>query len=230
MANLPRLEDREGRMKSLVIKKRKVALVDDESGILQLFHHILNEQYEIFTFNNPKTFLETLVLRKPKPFDILITDFRMPQMTGLEMIRQAQTNGFFFPSIIFSGHLDKKAIIEAVDLGVFRLLEKPTSPDVVISAIEELFVEYEIRETRDEIRKITAQMREYYSFIRLLISAHIPETEVQNFSLQIDPQGEVRHQESFDHLMDQLEDRLEGLLKSETVLEDVRAKRYKNIA
>ena len=59
---------------------------------------------------------------------------------------------------------------------------------------------------------------------------YIGETEVQNFSLQIDPQGEVSHQESFDHLMDQLEDRLEGLLKSETVLEDVRAKRYKNIA
>ncbi len=217
-------------MKSLVIKKRRVALVDDESGILESFKAILKEHYEIFTFDNPNTFLETLVVKQPRPFDILITDFRMPQMTGLEMIQQAQKKNFFFPAIIFSGHLDKNSIMEAVDLGVFRLLEKPTSPDVVISAIEELFVEYEIRETRDEIRKITAQMREYYSFIRLLISAHIPETEVQNFSLQLDPQGEVRHQESFDGLMDQLEARLEGLLTSEKVLEDVRGKRYKNIA
>ncbi len=217
-------------MKSLVIKKRRVALVDDESGILQLFQTILCEHYEIFTFDNPKKFLETLILKQPRPFDLLITDFRMPLMTGLEMIQQAQKRNFFFPAIIFSGHLDKKSIMEAVNLGVFRLLEKPTSPDVVISAIEELFVEFEIRETRDEIRKITAQMREYYSFIRLLISAHIPEIDVQNFSLQLDPQGEVRHQESFDHLMDQLEARLEGLLTSEKVLEDVRGKRYKNIA
>ena len=217
-------------MKSLVIKKRRVALVDDESGILQLFQTILCEHYEIFTFDNPKKFLETLILKQPRPFDLLITDFRMPLMTGLEMIQQAQKRNFFFPAIIFSGHLDKKSIMEAVNLGAFRLLEKPTSPDVVISAIEELFVEFEIRETRDEIRKITAQMREYYSFIRLLISAHIPEIDVQNFSLQLDPQGEVRHQESFDRLMDQLEARLEGLLISEKVLEDVRGKRYKNIA
>ncbi len=217
-------------MTSLSIQKKKVALVDDESGLHELFRDILNEKYELFTFDNPKKFLETLVSKKPMPFDILITDFRMPGLTGLEMIRQAQKKGFYFPSIILSGHLDKKSIFEAVDLGVFRLLEKPTSPDLILSAIEELLVEYEIRDTRNEIRQIIAQMREYYSFIRLLISAHIPETEVENFSLQINPQGEVLHQESFDHLMDQLEARLEGLLKSERLLEQARALRYKNIA
>ncbi len=217
-------------MKSLVVPKKRVALVDDESGLLELFHDILDQKYELITFDNPQKFLDKLVLNKPRPFDILITDFRMPGMTGLEMIGLAQKNNFFFPTIIFSGHLDKKTILDAVNLGVFRLLEKPTSPDHIISAIEELLVEQEIRNTRQEIRQITAQMREYYSFIRLLISAHIPETEVENFSLQLDSQGEVYHEQSFDHLMDQLEARLESLLKSETVLEEFRGKRYKNVA
>ena len=217
-------------MKTLVIPKRRVVLVDDESGLLDLYHHILGDIYQISTFDSPQKFLDSLVSKDSMPFDILITDLSMPGINGIEMIREANKKGFYFPSIILSGYLDKSSMFQAVDLGIYRLLEKPTSPDTVISAIEELLVEYHIRDTRHEIRQIIEQMREYYSFIRLLITNHLPETEVKNFSLQIDSQGEVLHQESFDELMDRLEDRLEKLLNSENVLEKARAKRYKNIA
>ncbi len=217
-------------MKSLDVKKRRVALVDDESALLDLYTEILGHAYEILTFENPQKFLSVLVTDEPLPFDILMTDLNMPGMNGIEMIKSAQKKGFYFPSILLSGYLDKNSVFAAVDLGVYRLIEKPTSPDMVISAIEELLVEYEIRDTRNEIRQITCKMREYYTFVRLFITNNIPAAEAQNFSLQVDQAGQVINQESFDKLLDQLDTRLEKLLKSENILEEVRAKRYKNIA
>ncbi len=217
-------------MKSVNFKKRKLALVDDESALLELYKEILGHTYEILTFENPQKFLSVLVHGEPFPFDILMTDLNMPGMNGIEMIKSAQKNGFYFPSILLSGYLDKNSVFAAVDLGVYRLIEKPTSPDIVISSIEELLIEYEIRDTRNEIRQITNKMREYYSFVRLFITNNIPAAEAQNFSLQVDQNGQVINQENFDKLLDQLDERLEKLLKSENILEEVRAKRYKNIA
>lgn len=208
--------------------KRKIAVVDDESGLLDLFQEILSQNYEVVPFASPKNFLDYL---SPKnSFEVLISDLKMPGMTGIEMICEAQKRGFFFPSILLSGHLDKKSVFKAVDLGVYRLIEKPMAPETLINAIEELITEYDIRDIRHEIRQITGQLKEYYSFLRLLIANHIPEADVKNFALQANHKGQIISHESFDSLLARLETRLDKLLRSENILEEVRAKRYKNIA
>jgi FixJ family two-component response regulator len=209
--------------------QRKIILVDDESGLLQIYQEILSAHYHITTFSSPNQFLKFLKDHRTPPFEVLITDLKMPGLSGVEMIRTAQKLGFFFPSILLSGYLDKQAVFEAVDLGVYRLLEKPTPADTLVAAIEEVLVEYDVRDVRHEIRNITVQLREYYSFLRLLISTHVPEAEVKGFSLQTNNQGQVISQESFDQLLERLEGRLDKLLKSENILEEFRSRRYKNI-
>jgi response regulator RpfG family c-di-GMP phosphodiesterase len=209
---------------------RRVAVVDDETGLLELFKQVLKPYYEVLTFNSPKKFLDYISNHKTSPFEVLISDLKMPYMSGVEMIQEAQAKGFYFPSILLSGHLDKKSIFSAVDLGVYRLLEKPASPEIIIQSIEELIVEYDIRDVRSEIRHITLQLKETYGFMRLLVSAHIPETEVKNFALQTNNKGQVVCTENFDDLMNRLESRLDKLLRSENILEEVRSKRYKKIA
>ena len=76
-------------MKTLAIPKRRVVLVDDESGLLDLYHHILGDIYQISTFDSPQKFLDSLVSKDSMPFDILITDLSMPGINGIEMIREA---------------------------------------------------------------------------------------------------------------------------------------------
>ena len=105
-------------MKTLVIPKRRVVLVDDESGLLDLYHHILGDIYQISTFDSPQKFLDSLVSKDSMPFDILITDLSMPGINGIEMIREANKKGFYFPSIILSGYLDKSSMFQAVDLAL----------------------------------------------------------------------------------------------------------------
>lgn len=211
-------------------EKRKVVIVDDETGLLQLFQDILGDRYHVIPFSSPDQFLKFLEKHTKAPFEVLITDLKMPGLTGTEMIKSAQSKGFFFPSILLSGHLDKKSIFEAVDLGVYRLLEKPTSPEIVIQAIEELIVEYDIRDVRSDIRNITVQLREYYSYLNLLVSTRIPEAHGKEFSLQTNSKGQVVSQESFEQLLNRLESRLDRLLRSENLLEEIRSKRYKKVS
>ena len=125
-----------------------------------------------------------------------------------------------FPSILLSGNLDKDSVIQAVNIGVFKVFEKPIRTDVLMGAIDQLLIEHEINKARDEIRHLTKQLREVYTNFRLITEAHLPEDIVENLKGMIDGGG--TEAQSFDDLMDKLEKRLEILLNTEAALQELR--------
>lgn len=205
--------------------QKRVAVIDDEKDILESYQEILGQDYLVLPFENPKDFLSFLDLNKECPFEAVVSDLKMPGMSGIEMLKQAHAKGFQFPAVLLSGHLDKDTAIKAVDLGVYRLLEKPTKPEALISTLAALMQEHEVTVVRKEIRQITNQMRECYTYLRLLVEQHVPDAE--DNVLQTNHRGKVVHQESFDSLLTRLEEKLEVLLQSETQLElSTTQKRY----
>lgn len=201
-----------------------IAVVDDEQDLLANFRDLLEDQFTIETFSSPQLFLESLPELQKKGVRLLITDFKMPMMNGLEMVQRAHPQAPHLPFIILSGFLDKKTVLEAVNLGVFRLLEKPCDPDQLLSAIEELLLESELHFIRSEIRKITSQLRELYSSIRLALLQYIPE-DLMNRLVVDAPSGAVKKKMSFEELLENLEHRLDQLLRSERVINDLKDKR-----
>lgn len=211
-----------------VLSKRKplIFIVDDEPMILETFSTLLEDDYRVQTFNGPKEFLDFIDQPSAKKPDLLISDLMMPGISGTEMISQAMEKGMDFPSILLSGNLDKDTVIQAVNLGVYKVFEKPIHTDILMGAIDQLLIEYEIARAREEIRQVTGQLREIYSSFRLVIDAHLSEevkSELQNLvGAENVKESSLAEPTSMEELMDRLETRLENLLNQELVLQNMR--------
>ena len=207
-------------------KKYRIFAIDDESDILELFKDLLSEDYELSTFLDPQSFLRYFDKVDAVHPDLVITDLNLPAMSGIEMIKQIQKRGGKFPFILLSGFLNKDNVIQAVDLGVFRMLEKPVDSDILLATIDQLILENQIISVRKEIRQITSQLRELYTGIRLIMEQYIPEGVMKKMIVEA-PDGVVKTQMSFDQLLESLESRLETLLQSENILTDIKVNQFK---
>ncbi len=65
----------------------------------------------------------------------LITDLRMPDMSGVELLRRLRDNGALLPAIVITGHGDVQMAVEAMKSGALDFIEKPFSDDVLIDSI-----------------------------------------------------------------------------------------------
>ena len=66
----------------------------------------------------------------------LITDLRMPDLDGVELLRRLKERNAMLPTIVISGHGDVQMAVEAMKNGALDFIEKPFSDDILISAIE----------------------------------------------------------------------------------------------
>jgi DNA-binding NtrC family response regulator len=96
--------------------------VDDEPMILQSLS-LLFEDYPVHTATNGQQGLEIL---RSHPISVIITDQRMPGMTGIEFLREAKDIAPDAVRILMTGYSDLQAIIDSVNVGeVFRYVNKP---------------------------------------------------------------------------------------------------------
>ena len=201
-----------------------IYVVDDEADILDLYKNLLDQEFDVHTFNRPSLFLEALQNQIPV---LVITDLKMPEMDGLSMVRKSRELGFIFPFILLTGHLDKERALEAMEVGVFRVLEKPTDYNLLFSTIDQLFLEYEITEVRTEVRALMTQLRELYGSLRIIMGQYISEDVLNRSIIETDGNGKVIQKQSFEEIMEKLETRLTQLLKAEKVLLDMKTNNFK---
>lgn len=195
-------------MKGLILdqnSKPRIAFVDDEKAITDVYAEILSDHYQVMTFNQPEELLKFLEFHEECPFDVLITDLKMPKISGLQLIERAHQAGFQFPSLLLSGYLDKKNLMTAVGSGVLRVIEKPADLQEILKCLEELMVENKILKTRRQIQDIMNKLRESYSHIRLLLG-----DQLQTFT--------VDEESNLETLLENLEGRLDELMKTENEL------------
>lgn len=65
----------------------------------------------------------------------ILTDIRMPEMTGLELVRELQRLGAPHPIVVLTGHADVALAVEAMKAGVDDFLEKPFQPEALLASI-----------------------------------------------------------------------------------------------
>ena len=106
-----------------------VLLVDDEQRITELLSYALRKQpYEI---KRAQSGQQALDIMSEQEVDVLVTDIRMPEMDGLELIRRVRTEYPQTQVIIVSAHGDLDSAVEALKLGAVDFLQKPVDPKVL---------------------------------------------------------------------------------------------------
>jgi two-component system response regulator FixJ len=83
----------------------------------------------------------------------IVTDIRMPQMNGLELIRRLREAGVELPVIVITGHGDLPLAIEAMRAGVVDFLEKPFDDDALLAAVRRAIDAHAEIHRRDSERK-----------------------------------------------------------------------------
>lgn len=206
--------------------KKTVVIVDDEKDLTELFSLLLEDTYEVITFNSPAEFINYLNAHMEVPFDALVSDFNMHGMNGLEMITKCFQKNYYFPFILFSAYLEKDIIFKAIQAGAFRLLEKPSTKEKLEDAIEDIIVEHDSIKLRKEIRETIDKLREYYLYLKMIINDRIPQEELNQFFLQTDSKGNVSSS-SAEEVLNSLEAKLDSLFNTEETLEHKKEKFYK---
>jgi excisionase family DNA binding protein len=101
----------------------RILVVDDEASIRELLEKTLAmSDYDVDTAPDGRTALERMRLY---PYDLLITDLRMPGMDGLTVIREAKRYKADLPVLVITGYSTESSAIEAANLGVNGYLTKP---------------------------------------------------------------------------------------------------------
>lgn len=119
----------------------KILYVDDEVINLKLFEAILEKKYPILTAENGVSGLEVLV--KNKDVKIVISDMKMPNMNGIEFIKQAIKIAPHIDFYILTGFEITDQIQEALDTGLIRkYFRKPFNLNEISSEIDRVLEKY----------------------------------------------------------------------------------------
>ncbi|MDK1387704.1 response regulator FixJ [Sinorhizobium sp. 8-89] len=103
---------------------------------------------------------------------ILVTDLRMPEMSGVDLIRRLGDLKIRIPSIVISGHGDVPMAVEAMKAGALDFIEKPFEDSVIIEAIERASEQLSVPEADvDEIRDIQERLHTLSERERQVLSA-----------------------------------------------------------
>jgi DNA-binding NtrC family response regulator len=132
-----------------------ILVVDDESGILQTLQILLkNEGFDVTTAQGGKAGLEALKAHAP---DIVLTDVRMPQVTGIDILAAVRQQDPETPVILMTAQASLQTAIQAVNEGAFYYIQKPFSNDDMVAicrrAADYRNLRAENKQLKQEIRR-----------------------------------------------------------------------------
>jgi diguanylate cyclase (GGDEF)-like protein/PAS domain S-box-containing protein len=136
-------------------RARTLLLVDDEPNVIASLKRLLrSDGYEILTASSGAEGLELLARQ---PVDIIVSDQRMPGMTGVQFLRQAKT---LYPEtmrIVLSGHTELQSVTDAINEGaIYRFLTKPWDDEQLRGFIQDAFHH---KELADENERLNLKIR-----------------------------------------------------------------------
>ncbi len=114
--------------------KGKVYVIDDDEAVRDSLQFLLSSvDFEVALFESAQAFLDALATL---PFGCVVSDVRMPEIDGIELLRRLKSLGSRFPVIIMTGHGDVPLAVEAMKLGAVDFLEKPFDDDLLITMVD----------------------------------------------------------------------------------------------
>ncbi len=113
----------------------KIMFVDDEKSILSALKRIFADyNYNIYTANSGREALEIL---KKEQMDIIVSDQRMPEMSGVEFLQQAKLCSPGAIRMLLTGYSDINAVIDSINkCDIFKYITKPWNNDELIKSIQ----------------------------------------------------------------------------------------------
>ena len=129
--------------------KHHILYVDDEERNLTVFKSTFRREYKVFIALSAKEGLEIMENNK---IHLIISDQRMPKMTGLEFFELVAPKYPNVERVILTAYSDMQNIIKAINsCGIYRYIIKPWKKDELHSVIEEALERHKLKEDKIEL-------------------------------------------------------------------------------
>jgi two-component system, LuxR family, response regulator FixJ len=111
-----------------------VHVIDDDDAMRDSLAFLLDVQgFAVRVYDSAQAFLDAL---PEVSAGCVVTDIRMPGMTGLELVRKLKQDGVAMPVVVMTGHGDVGLAVEAMKAGVVDFIEKPFSDEAFIASVK----------------------------------------------------------------------------------------------
>ncbi len=150
----------------------RIAVADDDPEVRQFITSALSEAgYSCVTMSNGREVVSEL---RRDTFDLLLLDWNMPGMTGLEVIQWSQENlDPVPPAIVLTSRTDKADIVHALEAGADDFIVKPESADVIVARVGAALRRSRLRRGPDFI-----ETHGPYKFDKLAVSVRVDDAEI----------------------------------------------------
>ena len=141
-----------------------IAIVDDEEMVLTSLRSflLLETEYEVLTYNGPEKALEEV---RRQPIDLVISDYLMPGMNGIQFLLEVKKMHPFATRILLTGYADKENAIKAInEVGLYQYVEKPWENEdlklVIQNGLERRFLMEKLEEKIKEVQNVQQNLQE----------------------------------------------------------------------
>lgn len=157
----------------------RIICVDDEPGILKSLERLfLDDDYELYTATTVEEGLA--ILEEKAPVQLVISDYRMPGVTGVDFLRQVCERWPDTVRVVLSGYADAVAIVEAINLGhIYKFIPKPWNDDELRTTVGNCLERYDLtlrnRRLSEELAWKNAELTEMNDRLERIIAERTEE-------------------------------------------------------
>lgn len=123
-------------------RRQTILVIDDEPDVVRSVQDLLRFDYRTLGATRAE---DGLAMLQREDIDVLMTDQRMPGMSGVELLRRARAERPDTIRLLFTGYADIKAVIDAINQGnVYRYITKPWDPDELMAILRQAAAQREL--------------------------------------------------------------------------------------
>jgi len=135
---------------------KRILFVDDEVNVLYAYKRNLRRYFDVTTASNALEAID--IIKQEEPFASVISDFRMPDMDGIELFHKVKEISPDTVRIMLTGFADLQIVIDAINEGnIFRFLTKPIQSDKLISSLNDALELHRIVTAEKELNRKLAE-------------------------------------------------------------------------
>ena len=147
--------------------KHTLLVVDDEPDVCDSVHDLLRREFKVL---KARSAAEGSQLMQDNEVHIIMTDQRMPQITGVELLTRVRRGHPQAVRMLFTGYADLESVIAAINQGhIFQFLKKPWKPEELEAAVREAAEEYErLVERAEQVQWLRTEVDQLHNRITAL--------------------------------------------------------------
>jgi len=169
-------------------ERARILCVDDEKNVLRAIERLfVDESYEILAATSGEEGLETLSRLSPIP--VVISDYRMPAMNGVDFLREVRKRWPDTVRIVLSGYADTAAVVEAINEGqIYKFIPKPWNDDelrvTIANALDRYYLYRKNVQLTEELKRTNEQISALNESLERLVEERVSELLMRNNMLE----------------------------------------------